>query len=196
MLKLEFVLDELTTPEARGLQALLNEMFGARTQPVADRPLNIREKIVVEAPVACPVLPLAEQLEVIELKSEEVKEELPAILKPEPPLVEQEPERKKLGRPKGAKDKIKSEVAQEPVDPPQLSGSLSAATASTASTAPDTSAPPTLDEIREALQVYSEKHGMKAAIGLVGEFGCARASEIQGIDVAEQLHFIKLAKGA
>lgn len=59
--------------------------------------------------------------------------------------------------------------------------------------APSTGAAPTLDDLRNALQTYTEKHDMKAGIELLKDFGVQRVSEIQNLDVEAQREFVKLA---
>lgn len=96
--------------------------------------------------------------------------------------------------PKTRKPRAKKEGAGEPVDPtpqtgPQPSPSTSLETTNSAGSAPS-SEPPTIDALRAGLQAKKDKSGMQAAIDLLGDFGCARITEVAALPVEKQTEFL------
>lgn len=101
-------------------------------------------------------------------------------------------------------DTLPSEV--EPADPTPLVTTPAkkrgrprkeaAATAEPEPTEPKASTPaqpvaaPSVDELRAALQGYTEKHGMQNGIDLLKEFGAARISELVALGTVTQVAFM------
>ena len=74
-----------------------------------------------------------------------------------------------------------------------------AAASAPAASAPAASAPitpkaPTIDEMRAALQTYSEKNGLDASFDLLSKFGAGRVSDMVNVSNAEQIEFMRLAQ--
>lgn len=99
------------------------------------------------------------------------------------PVVEQSTpaaSEKKERKPRAKKEEpVQAEVVvDEPTDEPEPEVAAEPKPVEQAAPAVDAK-PLSLDEVRAALQLFTGKHGMQAAIKLLGEFGAGRISELK-----------------
>lgn len=95
-------------------------------------------------------------------------------------LDDPQPEKRKPGR------KPKQEVAAEPGGKPEYSTSApTTASSETATTSAPAAPSLSLDDIRAALQKYTQKHSIEAGIELLKKFGAQRVSELPAEKYAE-----------
>lgn len=188
--RIEFVLAELTQPEALALTAMLKSYD---QHAIADQVKSGGfEHLTKEA---------QEKLGHVDAAikpSAQAPGEVPAAVAPitATEIVEQQ---KRRGRPK------KEEVAAVQPDPPAANGAESQPEAAAPSAdaagvepppTPATGETPTLDDLRNALLKFTDKNGVPAGLQMLkADFNCARVSDVFALPVAQQQAFIQKCNG-